>query len=62
MAVVDQELRVHGIARLRVIDAPIMPTLISGNTQATSVMIGEKGAHHVLGGKPSTVDDQVASA
>ena len=62
MAVVDQELRVHGIAGLRVIDASIMPTLISGNTQAASVMIGEKGAHHVLGGKPSTVDDQVASA
>jgi choline dehydrogenase len=62
MAVVDQELRVHGIAGLRVIDASIMPTLISGNTQATSVMIGEKGAHHLLGGKPSTVGDQVASA
>ena len=62
MAVVDQQLRVHGIDGLRVVDASIMPTLISGNTQATSVMIGEKGAHHVLGGKPSTVDDQVASA
>ena len=62
MAVVDQELRVHGIAGLRVIDASIMPTLISGNTQATSVMIGEKGAQHLLGGKPSTVGDQVASA
>jgi len=62
LAVVDQELRVHGIAGLRVIDASVMPTLISGNTQATSVMIGEKGAHHVLGGKPSTVDGQVASA
>ena len=62
IAVVDQELRVHGIAGLRVIDASIMPTLISGNTQATSVMIGEKGAHHLLGGKPSTVGDQVASA
>ncbi len=48
MAVVDQELRVHGLAGLRVIDASIMPTLISGNTQATSIMIGEKGAHHIL--------------
>lgn len=48
MAVVDQELRVHGLSGLRVIDASIMPTLISGNTQATSIMIGEKGAHHVL--------------
>ena len=62
LAVVDQELRVRGIAGLRVIDASIMPTLISGNTQATSVMIGEKGAHHLLGGKPSTINDQVASA
>jgi len=62
MAVVDQQLRVHGIVGLRVIDASIMPTLISGNTQATSVMIGEKGADHVLSGQPSTVDDQVGTA
>lgn len=57
MAVVDQQLRVHGIDGLRVVDASIMPTLISGNTQATSIMIGEKGAHHILhGSKPLTVD------
>ena len=53
MAVVDQQLRVRGLAGLRVIDASIMPTLISGNTQATSVMIGEKGAHHILHGESS---------
>ncbi len=47
LAVVDEELRVHGLQGLRVIDASIMPTLISGNTQATSIMIGEKGAHHI---------------
>ena len=44
MAVVDPQLRLHGISRLRVIDASIMPTLISGNTQAPSIMVGEKGA------------------
>ncbi|GLY02391.1 choline dehydrogenase [Actinoplanes sp. NBRC 101535] len=62
LAVVDQALRVHGIEGLRVIDASIMPTLISGNTQATSIMIGEKGAHHVLGGAVADVDDQAVSA
>lgn len=50
LAVVDQQLRVHGIDGLRVIDASIMPTLISGNTQAPSVMIGEKGSTIVLEG------------
>ena len=43
-AVVDSELRVRGIARLRVIDASIMPTITSGNTNAPTVMIAERGA------------------
>lgn len=60
MAVVDEELRVHGLQGLRVIDASIMPTLISGNTQATSIMIGEKGAHHVLHGSAALVDSEQA--
>lgn len=47
-AVVDDELKVHGVYGLRVIDASIMPTLISGNTNAPSIMIGEKGAELVL--------------
>ena len=48
MAVVDPQLRVHGIAGLRVADASIMPTLTSGNTNAPSIMIGERAADLVL--------------
>lgn len=51
MAVVDPELRVHGLEGLRVIDSSIMPNIISGNTQAPSMMIGEKGAAMVIAGK-----------
>ncbi len=48
MAVVDAQLRVHGIQGLRVADASIMPTLTSGNTNAPSIMIGEKVSDLVL--------------
>ena len=43
-AVVDPELRVQGIQGLRVIDASVMPSMVSTNTNAASIMIGERGA------------------
>jgi choline dehydrogenase len=58
-AVVDPQLRVRGIDGLRIADASVMPTLVRGNTNAPSIMIGERAADLVLG---RTVDPALASA
>ena len=62
LSVVDTELRVHGIDGLRVIDASVMPTVISGNTNAATIMIAEKTSDLILAARHSGVTQPARAA
>ena len=62
MAVVDTDLKVHGVDGLRVVDASVMPTLIGGNTNAPTMMIAERASDLIRGRTPLPQQDGVSAA
>lgn len=59
-SVVDLQMRVHGVANLRVVDLSICPQIASGNTNAPAIMLGERGADFILGKAPLLLDAPAA--
>ncbi|MGF1650776.1 MAG: GMC family oxidoreductase [Hyphomicrobiaceae bacterium] len=62
LAVVDDRLRVHGVAGLRIIDASIMPTMLSANLNAATLMIADKGSDMIRGREPLEAETSVLAA